>query len=445
MKINYSMDIKQTQKLQMTKELKQAIELLNMNFQEVEGLISDEIKENPLLEFENKPEIQWDKYIKDIKNIKTKTTYYDEDSESNPENYIEKQISIYEHLEGELCLLKLTTLEKSASELIIGNVDENGYFKGSIKNLSNELCVTEIFMLNTLKKLQQCEPTGIFARDIIECLSLQLEKKYPKGDVILKIVEEDLEDIANKKYQNIQKKYKIKESELSEIIKSIKSLEPKPGRIFSYFAPQYVLPDVKVEKVGAKWEILNNHVLPELFISDVYSKLLLNTSELDKDTEKYIKEKLTRASNLIKNIEQRKNTIQKVAKEIVESQQTFFEKGSEYLSPMRLKDIAEITGFHESTISRAVNGKYMLTPRGIFEFKYFFTTSVSKIDGAQVSNKSIKYKIKEIIDIENKLKPISDQKICDLLIKEGIEVSRRTITKYREELEIPSSTQRKEI
>lgn len=445
MKINYSMDIKQTQKLQMTKELKQAIELLNMNFQEVEGLISDEIKENPLLEFENKPEIEWDKYIKDIKNIKTKTTYYDEDSESNPENYLEKQISIYEHLEGELCLLKLTTLEKSVSQLIIENVDENGYFKGSIKNLSKELCVTEVFMQSTLKKLQQCEPTGIFARDIIECLSLQLEKKYPKGHVILKIVEEDLEDIANKKYQNIQKKHKIKESELSEIIKSIKSLEPKPGRIFSYFAPQYVLPDVKVEKVGAKWEILNNHVLPELFISDVYSKLLLNTSELDKETEKYIKEKLTRASNLIKNIEQRKNTIQKVAKEIVESQQTFFEKGSEYLLPMRLKDIAEITGFHESTISRAVNGKYMLTPRGMFEFKYFFTTSVSKIDGAQVSNKSIKYKIKEIIDTENKLKPISDQKICDLLIKEGIEVSRRTITKYREELEIPSSTQRKEI
>ncbi len=449
MKINFSMDIKQTQKLQMTRELKQAIELLNMNTQEVESIIIEEVKENPTLEVEAKEEVDWSKFIDDMKNVVNYSqgnNFDEDDNESNPENYLKAPTNIYDYLEKEISALELSKDEKEIAYYIIERVNDSGYFVSDIQECVSILGITEKKFLKVLKKVQSIEPTGICARNLKECLLLQLEKMYDKEDIVIKLVENELENIAAKKYQLIQKKYKLKECELAEAIKIIKSLDPKPGREFSYFAPMYVFPDVYVEKIGEKWEVVNNSTLPQLHVSDFYKKMLNEHSEeVDKETEKYIKEKLNKALNLIRNIDQRKNTIQKVATKIVENQIDFFEKGKNHIVPMKLKDIADLTGFHESTISRAVNGKYMLTPRGLFEFKYFFTTSVSTSDGSSISNKNIKDRIKEIIESENKKKPMSDQKICDILNDEGIEVSRRTVTKYREEMEILTSTLRKEL
>ncbi|MGL5258117.1 MAG: RNA polymerase factor sigma-54 [Proteocatella sp.] len=449
MKINFSMDIRQTQKLQMTRELKQAIELLNMNTQEVESIIIEEIKENPTLEAESKDDVDWSKYIDDMKTISnySQGNSFDEDENDNsPENYIKAPVNIYDYLENEISALNLDKDEKEIAYYIIERVNDSGYFVSDIDECIGVLGVSEKEFLDVLRKVQSIEPTGICARNLKECLLLQLEKMYDEDDIVVQLVEHELENIAAKKYQLIQKKYKLKEQELSEAIKVIKSLDPKPGREFAYFAPMYVSPDVYVEKNGEKWEVVNNSVLPQLHISDFYKKMLSERNEdVDKETEKYIKEKLNKALNLIRNIDQRKNTIQKVAYQIVENQLDFFEKGKNYIVPMKLKDIAEMTGFHESTISRAVNGKYMMTPRGLFEFKYFFTTSVSTSDGNSISNKNIKDRIREIIDVENKKKPMSDQKICDILNREGIEVSRRTVTKYREEMDILTSTLRKEL
>lgn len=449
MKINFSMDIRQTQKLQMTRELKQAIELLNMNTQEVESIIIEEIKENPTLEVESKDDVDWSKYIDDMKTISnySQGNSFDEDENDNsPENYIKAPVNIYDYLENEISALNLDKDEKEIAYYIIERVNDSGYFVSDIDECIGVLGVSEKEFLDVLRKVQSIEPTGICARNLKECLLLQLEKMYDEDDIVVQLVEHELENIAAKKYQLIQKKYKLKEQELSEAIKVIKSLDPKPGREFAYFAPMYVSPDVYVEKNGEKWEVVNNSVLPQLHISDFYKKILSEHNEdVDKETEKYIKEKLNKALNLIRNIDQRKNTIQKVAYQIVENQLDFFEKGKNYIVPMKLKDIAEMTGFHESTISRAVNGKYMMTPRGLFEFKYFFTTSVSTSDGNSISNKNIKDRIREIIDAENKKKPMSDQKICDILNREGIEVSRRTVTKYREEMDILTSTLRKEL
>lgn len=449
MKINFSMDIRQTQKLQMTRELKQAIELLNMNTQEVESIIIEEIKENPTLEVESKDDVDWAKYIDDMKrlsNYSQGNTFDEDENDNSPENFIKAPVNIYDYLEKEISALNLDKYEKEIAYYIIERVNDSGYFVSDINECIDVLDISEKQFLDVLKKVQSIEPTGICARNLKECLLLQLEKIYDKDDIVIKLVEYELENIAAKKYQLIQKKYKLKEYELAEAIRVIKSLDPKPGREFSYFAPMYVSPDVYVEKNGEKWEVINNSILPQLHISDFYKKILSEHNEdVDKETEKYIKEKLNKALNLIRNIDQRKNTIQKVASQIVENQLDFFEKGKNYIVPMKLKDIADMTGFHESTISRAVNGKYMMTPRGLFEFKYFFTTSISTSDGSSISNKNIKDRIREIIDVENKKKPMSDQKICDILNEEGIEVSRRTVTKYREEMNILTSTLRKEI
>ena len=247
MKINFSMDVRQTQKLQMTKELKQAIELLNMNNQEVESVITEEIRENPVLEVEPREEIDWSKFANDMKNVVThqsKSYNEDEDNESNPENYIQAPVNIYDYLEKEISSLRLEGYEKDIAYYIIERVNDSGYFTADIEESSAVLGTESGTFLRVLKKVQSIEPAGICARDLRECLLLQLEKTYAKDDIVIKLVENELENIAAKRYQLIQKKYKLKEEELAEALRIIKSLDPKPGREYTSFSPEYVFPDV---------------------------------------------------------------------------------------------------------------------------------------------------------------------------------------------------------
>lgn len=446
MKLNFSIDTRQTQKLHLTKELRQAIDILQMNSQDVELLIAEELNENPVLEVERNSDIDWTKFVMDIQANSSSKKYNENEyheTEINPENFVGGQVSLYDHLVNEISSIILSKREEEIAYYIIEHVNDSGYFVGDEESCAKEIGISVSEFQRILQKIQSIDPAGLLARNLRECLILQIGQKNKRNGLLHEIVENDLDDVAQKKYQALQKKYRISENELSEIIKKIKSLDPKPGRRFSTFRPSYILPDVIIEKNGEKLEIMDNGTLPNLFISDFYQKILAETT--DAEAQEYIKAKLNKAVTLIRNIEQRKKTIHKVAEQIIHYQRDFFEKEDARLVPMKLKDISIETGFHESTISRAVKEKYMLTPKGMYEFRYFFTTSIHTEDGERVSSKSIKDEIRNLIKEENKKKPLSDQKICDMLNEKGLQISRRTVAKYREEMKISGSSQRKEL
>ena len=438
------MQVKQSQKLNLTQELRQSIELLQMNTYELEVYITEELKENPVLEAEYSQEIDWLKFMDKIKDrVVSKNYSYDSDTpEINPENFIAGYPNLQDHLEEELSTIELSPKERPIAEYILQRINSDGYFLVEISKAAVATKTSEEEFLRILKKVQTIEPRGMAATSLSECLLLQLEEDEPGFEVLSKIIEEDLNLVANKKYGELQKKHNITEKELSKRLDRIKNLDPKPGKRFSDFEPVYILPDIIVEKTESGLEIIDNSTLPMLHISTYYQQLLKDTEE--EDVKEYIKDKLNKSLNLIRNIGQRKMTIRTVADHILQYQMDFFVNAGE-LRPMRLKDIASTTGYHESTISRTINGKYMLTPKGVFEFKYFFETGIASDSGEEVSVSNIKNEIQKMIDQENKKKPLSDQKICNELTKQGIQISRRTVAKYRDEMQILGSALRKEI
>lgn len=444
MKLELSMQVKQSQKLNLTQELRQSIELLQMNTYELEVYITEELKENPVLEAEYSQEIDWLKFMDKIKDrVVSKNYSYDSDTpEINPENFIAGYPNLQDHLEEELSTIELSPKERPIAEYILQRINSDGYFLVEISKAAVATKTSEEEFLRILKKVQTIEPRGMAATSLSECLLLQLEEDEPGFEVLSKIIEEDLNLVANKKYGELQKKHNITEKELSKILDRIKNLDPKPGKRFSDFEPVYILPDIIVEKTESGLEIIDNSTLPMLHISAYYQQLLKDTEE--EEVKEYIKDKLNKSLNLIRNIGQRKMTIRTVADHILQYQMDFFVNAGE-LKPMRLKDIASTTGYHESTISRTINGKYMLTPKGVFEFKHFFETGIASDSGEEVSVSNIKNEIQKMIDQENKKKPLSDQKICNELTKQGIQISRRTVAKYRDEMQILGSALRKEI
>ena len=448
MKMSFGLEINQSQKMILTKELKQSLEILQMNRFEIEELIVRETNENPTLEVEKKDEIDWEKYLKNLRDssYKVYSNFFEipDDEDSNAENYLKNNVNMYDYLSQQLRLMSLDSKVFAAGCYIIRTLNKDGYFKEDIRNACRNVGVAEEVFAEALEVVQSLEPSGIAARNISECLLLQIKDKGISDKVLENIIIEDIEMVGAHKYKELCKKYSIPSERLKAYIDYIKTLDPRPARQLASDENQYVLPDVVVERKSHGFEVrLNNDSLPSLKISSFYEKMLKDS--IEKETKDYIKEKLQSSLMLIKNIEQRKNTVLKVAKGIVEEQEEFFLYGKNHIKPMILRDIAEKTGFHEPTISRTVNGKYMLTPKGLFEFKYFFSSGVKDCDGDMVSNINIKNELKDIIDKENKKKPLSDQKICDILNLKGINISRRTVAKYREELNIPGSSIRKEI
>lgn len=446
MKIGFSMDVKQSQKLHMTHELKQSIEILQMNSQEVELLIAEELNENPVLEAEWNDGIDWVKFAASVKeNISSKkyeeNEYYE--NEVNPNNFLKEQVSLYDHLRKEISGIELKEREHEIALYIIEHVDDKGYFSSDTAESAKALNVSQECLIDVLKKIQNIEPAGLLARNLKECLTLQLESEDKDRELLEEIIDKELETIAQKKFSLLQKKYNISEETLGEVLRKIRSLDPKPGKRFSEFDTQYILPDVIVEKSGMKIQVIENNHFPKLYISEFYQKMLSESA--NQEVQAFIKERLNKALQLIRNIEQRNDTIAKVAEQIVIVQKEFFETEKGTIRPMKLKDIAAVTGFHESTISRTVNGKYMLTPRGVYELKYFFASSVKTDSGNEVSNKEIQEEIRKLIKKEDKKKPLTDQKICDILIEQGIKISRRTVAKYREGMNIQGSSLRKEL
>ncbi|HBF4018273.1 TPA: RNA polymerase factor sigma-54 [Clostridioides difficile] len=447
MNFNNSIELTQSQKLIMTTQLKQSLSILNMSKLELEEEIKREAENNPLVEVEKSGEINWEEYIKDMdrsRRLDRTEISYNPDNEVNLENLVKYSSNLYEDLKFQISLYKLTDKELEVCEYIIDSLDEDGYLRTEEKVIVDTLKIDEELFEKCLISVQQLEPSGVGARSLSECLMIQMASLGIYNEILEEIVTKDLNLIANNKYKEISKKYNMSLQKCVELINIIKTLDPKPGRTCSVEKSVYIQPDVTVEKIDDEFIVyLNEKDSYQIRINSYYKDILKN-SQSDESAKEFIKERLNSATGLMKNIESRKTTVLKIAEEIVKAQDEFLRKGTKYIKPLKMKDIAEKLEFHESTISRGVNGKYMLTPFGVYEFRYFFSSAIETENNEMASSTSIKKIIKETIKDENKKKPLSDDHISKLLKEKGINVARRTVAKYREELGIPSSSKRKE-
>ncbi len=457
MKLGYNLTLEQTQKLIITPELRQAIQLLQFNSLELKEYIKKEMEENPILEMENssesmeevqelpsEKEIDWQEYAEKYDDISYRPQRDKNQDEYNLESFISYTPSLKEYLINQLNLVRLDPEEYDVGEYIIQNIDENGYLVVTLEEIACHMEVSISMVEEMLKLIQTFEPLGVGARDLRECLLIQIKEKGDADPLIIGIVEEYLDDMACNKMPKIAKEFDIDMEKMQEICNYIKALEPKPGREFSSGQNvRYIVPDATIELIDGEFVILiNDSTGPRLNINSFYRNLLSNSS--DEDATSYLSEKLNSAMWIIKSIEQRRQTIYKVVESILKFQMEFFRSGDRALVPLTLKDVADDIQMHESTISRATNGKYVQTPRGLYELKYFFSTGLPSVKG-DISSTSIKSVIKDIIDKEDPKKPYSDQNIADILESRGAKISRRTVAKYRDEMEIPSSSMRKKF
>lgn len=456
MKLGYDLTLEQAQKLVMTPELRQAIQLLQFTSLELNEYLEEQIKENPLLELENsvedyeniddyankREEIDWKEYIGKDDDISYRPQKDKNTKEYSFENFVSYSTSLRENLLFQLNVLEMSQEDRKIGEILIESIDENGYLMTSVEQVAKDLSICPEKIENVLSIIQGFEPLGVGARDLKECLLLQIKEDNPKNPQAEKIIRYYLEDIAYNRLSKIAKELDLDIAQVQEICDYIKTLEPKPGRCFSSGDQvKYITPDATIEYIDGEYIILLNDITgPRLNINNFYKELM--RKEKDKNATEYLTERLNSAMWIIKSIEQRRMTIYKVVESILKFQRDFFEIGERGLKPLTLSEVADDIEMHESTVSRATNGKYVQTPRGLYELKFFFSSGLSTNSG-EMSSTSIKSIIKDLIDKENPKKPYSDQKISDILKDRGISISRRTVAKYRDELQIPSSTVRR--
>ena len=471
MAISQKLHTKLVQKLILTPSLQQAIKLLPMSTLELSELLNQEMVENPMLEEvpteelqpaeatqekqeEKKPDTEkgdtWDDqdyeyffgdYLDDGYRPRTPT----EIKELPPiENTLSSSASLADHLLWQLSMQTDDPVVRDIGEAIIGNLDDDGYLVATVDELAamGPWSVEEVE--RALGLIHSLDPVGVAARDLQECLLLQLRHHGYAGTPAERIVTEHMRLLQNHQIPELARKLGISIDELKQHVELIRQLDPKPGSRHNPSQSQYVIPDVYVVKVEDQYvAVLNEEGLPQLRISPVYRRLLDKGSENTDETRAYVKDKFRSALWLIKSVEQRQKTIHKVATSIINFQRDFLDHGIEYLRPLVLRDVASDIGMHESTVSRVVTNKYMHTPQGVFEMKYFFHSGIASSYGEAVSSVTIKQRIRKIIEQEDPRKPLSDSKIVNILQREGLELARRTIAKYREELKIPTSNQRK--
>ena len=457
MRLGYDLTLEQAQKLVMTPELRQAIQLLQYNSLELNEYLEIQMESNPMLEVANNSiehenieelgkeaeDIDWKEFLGKYDDISYTERRDKNIKEVTYENFISYSPSLKEYLLSQLNLTNMDEKENNVGQFIIESVDENGYLATSLDSIAEELNVSFEYAENVLFQIQTFDPVGVGARDLKECLIIQLIDRKIEDPNVFTIVENYLEDIANNRMMKISKELNIDIKEVQKICDVIRSLEPKPGRGFGGSSDniRYIVPDITLQHVDGEYIVVLNDVTgPRLNINSFYKELVSKTN--DPQISQFLNSKLNSALWVIKSIEQRRTTIYRVVKSILKFQLDFFEKGEKFLKPLTLKEVADDIGVHESTVSRATNGKYMQTPRGVFELKYFFSSGVSGERG-DVSAISIKSTLKDLIENENHKKPLSDQQISNLLKEKGISISRRTVAKYREEMNIASSSMRR--
>jgi RNA polymerase sigma-54 factor len=337
----------------------------------------------------------------------------------------------------------LSDEDQQIAQLIIGNIDDRGYLQSGLEELSALTSIPPEKILKVLMVVQTFHPAGVGARDLRECLMLQLERQGKQESIEYRIIRDCMEALGKRRIPEISRKLAASIDDVQDAFGRIAHLDPRPGRAFMPDDNQYIVPEVFVTLVGDEFTVStsNDHV-PHLRISNVYKDLMAQ-ADSSAEVREYIREKIRAGKFLIKSLHQRQQTILNIAKEIVHRQREFMEKGVAYLKPLTMVQVAEVVGVHETTVSRAVSGKYMQTPQGLFEMKYFFTSGIQTMTGADVSNTSVKDMLDELIKKEDTTKPLSDEEIVKLLGEKGIKIARRTVAKYRSELNIlPSHLRR---
>ena len=487
MALEQKLSLKLSQKLVMTPSLQQAIKLLQMTRMELQNVVSQELVENPVLEegdetFESEgaeegedqksdeaaseaEELDHEEsmnyidlvaYCYDDREVSTGPSVFEAREAPPLENTLTRQPDLYDHLLWQLHLTELDPRLREIAELIIGNLDPDGFLVADLYEISQmgrQEGTGEPYsdeeVQEALDLVQGFDPPGIACNDLRESLIHQLDAQAePEGSLTRRVIEEAWDLFLKRQFQPIAKSFGVQLGELEPVVERIKGLELRPGRKFSSERTHYVEPDVYITKVSDKYVIvLNDDGMPRLRISKAYRNMLRNmtANRQQGDARQFIKEKLRSALWLIKSLDQRQRTIYKVSDSIVRHQQAFFERGIEYLRPMVLRDVADDIGMHESTVSRVVSNKYMHTPRGLFPMKFFFHSGIDREYGSDISSLTVKRKIEHLVREEDTKRPLSDSELTRVLQREGINIARRTVAKYRDELGIPSSTNRKQI
>jgi RNA polymerase sigma-54 factor len=466
--------MKLSQQLVMTPQLQQAIKLLQLNHLELGDLISQELVENPVLEEQidervdpmaeaaaatpderiadpnaegtkDQQDIDWEKYLEQYQSSPRTGSEIRRDFDDMPgyEQTLTRGESLADHLTWQLQMSDAGTEVRQAALCIIHNLDDHGYLRISMEDMSSEGDHTIEALDDGLDLVQTFDPVGVGARNLQECLLLQLDTHHPKNRLLYNIVADYMEELTKRNYKPIARGLRVPMSRIVDCCKLLAQLEGKPGREFSSDEPRYITPDIHVIKTGGEWVVqLNEDGVPKLRVSNYYKNVLSGVKKGDKE---FIQEKLRSAQWLIRSIYQRQRTIYKVMDSIIKQQKPFFDEGIAKLKPMILRDVAEDIGMHESTVSRVTSNKYVNTPHGTFSLKFFFNSGIQRGQGEDVASEMVKQRIAAIVSQENPRKPYSDQKLVDILAKENIKIARRTVAKYRDMLNILSSSQRKRL
>src|SRR5215469_11464630 len=355
------------------------------------------------------------------------------------------QETLQQNLIGQLNQNVLSAGDRKAAELIIGNIDDNGFLQSSPEEMALNSGIPQEDFEKMLALIQTFYPAGVGARDLRECLLIQLRRQGKEHSLEYKIVFEHMDDLGRHRFVEIARRMAISVEDVQKAADNIARLNPRPGQIFAAAPQNYVLPDVIVEKVDGEYQIsFNNEQIPHLRISNLYKDIIASGDAQSSDVKDYIRDKIRSGKFLIRSIHQRQQTIMNIAQQIVSGQRDFFEHGPSHLKPMTMAEVAEAVGVHETTVSRAVSGKYMSTPQGVFEMKYFFTGGYQTATGESLSNTSVKQAVLELVKHESGSAPLSDHEIVEILSERGIPIARRTVAKYRSELNIlPSHMRRK--
>jgi len=480
MALEIRQNLKLTQTLIMTQKLQQAIKLLQLSRLELLGEIHQVLETNPVLEeshIEEKGESgqeqevftisgeqetqegeasngseaksaaeewDWDSYLQD--RLMPSPTFSEfEERESPPfENLNAQKTTLKSHLIWQLRMAELDEKAEAIGAMIIGNLDRDGYLRATVEEIAEELNESPERVTEVLEIIQSLDPPGVAARDLKECLLLQLKASGQPDPIVTAIVENHLHNLGNKNYQAIARDLKISQEKVFQASEVIFKLDPKPGREFDAEDADYISPDVHVQKVGNEYVIsLNEDGLPKLRVNSFYLEALRNPESLPENVKSYIQKHLDNALWFIRSIHQRQKTLYKVTESIVRFQREFLDQGLSHLKPLTLRQVAEDVQMHESTISRVTTNKYIHTPQGVFDLKYFFNSGINHILGDQIASESVKEKIRQIVQGENPENPLSDQEIADLLRRDNVIIARRTVAKYRGMLGVLPSSKRK--
>ena len=451
-------------------QLQQSLLILQAPLLELRNLVQQEMETNPVLEElpdppkseeENEPEAAADENFKEEFDKLAKLdeewrdymaqsgsyTARSQEAEDKRQFFFDSiptQETLQQHLMAQLNQTALSAHDRKTAELIIGNIDDNGFLQTKPEEMALNTGIPKEDFEHMLTLIQSFYPPGVGARDLRECLLIQLKREGRQNSLEHRIVADHMQDLGKRRFPEIARRMGITVEQVQKCANNIAQLDPRPGAIFAAAPQNYVLPDVTVEKINGEYQvILNGEQIPHLRISNTYKDIMSRDGN-GSEVKDYIREKIRSGKFLIKSIHQRQQTISNIAHQIVKRQREFFERGTSQLKPMTMVQVADAVGVHETTVSRAISGKYMATPQGVFEMKYFFTPGYQTASGDSMSNTSVKEAILDLVGDENGSAPLSDKEIVEILSKRGIPIARRTVAKYRTELNIlPSNMRRK--